>query len=317
VAVEEVVLFDAVPPPPGHRLDALLADPRVRTVIGDVADAALLASLVAPDALSVFHLAGVMSGQGEADFDLALRVNFFGTHALLEACRARGTAPRVVFASTIAAFGATDGTPAGDDTKLRPLNTYGMTKALCELLINDMTRKGFIDGRVARLPTVVVRPGLPNAATTSCFSGIVREPLAGVDVTMPVAGDLPHAVVGHRACVAALLALHDVPLDTLAAVCGSDRCVTLPAISTTLRSLADAAARAATRRGLRLGAIAFAPDPFLGRMVGSMAAGTEASRARALGLPDCPGEDDLVEQYLEDFGVAGSGLYQAPAPAPA
>eukprot|EP00667_Euglena_gracilis_P013153 EG_transcript_13551 len=310
VPVETMVLFDVAQPAPNPQLDAVLAHPAVQVATGDITDPVVCAKLVDCDDMSVFHLAGVMSGQGEADFDLAWRVNVLGAKNLLEACRARQCHMRFLFASTIAVFGATDGQTGADDTKLRPLNTYGMTKAACELLINDMTRKGFVDGRVARLPTVIVRPGRPNAATTSCFSGIVREPLAGVDVEVPVASDLQHAVIGHRGCVQALLDLHEVPAATMAAVCGVDRAVNLPSISTTLAELADEMRVVAAEKGIRPGLVSFAPDPFLCSVVGSMAARTEYARSLKLGLRENPTIREIILQYLEDFGVAGSALYQ-------
>jgi nucleoside-diphosphate-sugar epimerase len=190
--VTEIVLFDVVDveSPPED-----LSDPRIVFKSGDVSDKQVCTSLVEPD-MAVFHLAGIMSGQGEANFDLCMRVNFEGSRNLMEAVRAHGQCGRFVFASTGAVYGETDGPEVGDRTKMLPLNTYGCTKAMCEMLVNDYSRKNFLDGRAARLPTVLVRPGKPNAATTSCFSGVVREPLNGIDVALPLTGDLPHAITG-------------------------------------------------------------------------------------------------------------------------
>ncbi|CAJ1353709.1 unnamed protein product [Effrenium voratum] len=178
--IQRITLLDTQPPP-----STSIQDPKVSSVTGDVASMGPLP--VGP--LSVFHLAGVMSGAAEKDFDLGLRVNLDGTRSLLDACRARGApAPKFIFTSSIAVFGETYGDGAvGDTDKVVPKNTYGMTKACGELLVNDYTRRGFVDGRTGRLPSVVVRPGKPNAATTSCYSGVIREPLHGVDVALPVA----------------------------------------------------------------------------------------------------------------------------------
>ncbi|CAM9444822.1 unnamed protein product [Ectocarpus sp. 8 AP-2014] len=164
--------------------------------------------------LSVFHLASVMSGQGEEDFGEALRVNIDGTRSLLDTCRQIGGRPRFVFASSIAAFGG--GEQVTDETKLLPQammtltqSTYGMTKACAELLVNDCTRKGFVDGRIARLPTVVVRPGPPNPAATGCFSSVPKAVLHGQHFISPVSPDLRHACVGLSSAVDGLIRLHD------------------------------------------------------------------------------------------------------------
>ncbi|CAM9302953.1 unnamed protein product, partial [Ectocarpus sp. 13 AM-2016] len=168
----------------------------------------------ASSTLSVFHLASVMSGQGEEDFGEALRVNIDGTRSLLDTCRQIGGRPRFVFASSIAAFGG--GEQVTDETKLLPQammnltqSTYGMTKACAELLVNDCTRKGFVDGRIARLPTVVVRPGPPNPAATGCFSSVPKAVLHGQHFISPVSHDLRHACVGLSSAVDGLIRLHD------------------------------------------------------------------------------------------------------------
>ena len=217
VPITEIVLFDSVEPKDkGSLFTASTSSSNIviKSHIGDICDTNCCSQLLADDGgsnngndngdgdndieMCIFHLAGVMSGACEQDFDLAWRVNVLGTANLLQACRKRKRVCRIVCASTIAVFGEqpSESQNVSDNSKLRPTNTYGMTKATCELLINDMTRRGFIDGRVARLPTVIVRPGLPNAASTSCFSGIVREPLAGIDITIPVRKDLNHTIIG-------------------------------------------------------------------------------------------------------------------------
>ena len=173
-AIDEIVLFDAVLP---DKLPAALGDKRVRTVQGEISDRETVRALVDRKDISVFHLASVVSGGGELDFDLAMRVNMDGHLHLLEAVRALNARPRYVFASSIAVFGGSAMPKhVGDRTRQTPQTTYGMTKAVGELLVNDYTRKGFIDGRALRLPTISVRPGRPNAAASSFASGIVREP---------------------------------------------------------------------------------------------------------------------------------------------
>jgi len=171
---------------------------------GDVSDRAYCESLFAETSsfehLSVFHLGAVMSGDGERDFDLCLRVNLHGCLNVLECARTTGKFPKFVFASAGATIGSGKTTDyvgiddtIGDSTRATPHTTYGATKACCELLLSDYARRRFVNGRGIRLPTIVVRAGRPNAATTGCYSGVVREPLSGVDVELPIARTVPHA----------------------------------------------------------------------------------------------------------------------------
>ena len=151
-------------------------DHRAQVAIGDITDPEVVRAVVDRDDTSVFHLASMVSAGCELDFDGALAVNLDGCRAVLEACRPRSR-PRLVFSSSVAAFGGLGPEEvASDSTKVTPQTTYGVTKAICELLVNDYTRKGFVDGRSARLPVVVIRPGRPNAAASSWVSGIFREP---------------------------------------------------------------------------------------------------------------------------------------------
>mmetsp|Transcript_37279 Transcript_37279/g.105246 ORF Transcript_37279/g.105246 Transcript_37279/m.105246 type:complete len:353 (-) Transcript_37279:301-1359(-) len=302
VTISKIVLFDIAPPrSPGTGVNA---DPLVSWSAGDITDPAVCRALVeGGGALSVFHLAGVMSGQAEQDFDTGLRVNLDGTRNMLEACRARGGEPaRFIFASSMAVFGETyepKGVPTRDTSKIVPKNTYGMTKACGELLVNDYSRKGFVDGRSARLPTVVVRPGAPNAATTSCYSGVVREPLHGVDVELPIARGLPHAVTSTRALIQNLATLHDVswPEDLV------DRSLTLPSRTATLQQLIDALHRAVPEEEhTRLGKITDKEDEFLSRVVGGMNSNLAHERAAALGMVEVPDLETIVREFLEDFG---------------
>lgn len=292
--IERLVLFDRPGPAP-----AGIDDGRVDVVAGDVSDAAALARLVDGDEVSVFHLASVVSGQGEADFDLALRVNLDGGRTVLEACRAAGPTTRLVFASTVAVFGGPV-MPAtvSDATKQVPQTTYGMTKAVCELLVNDYARKGLVDGRTARLPTVVVRPGAPNAAASGFASGVFREPLAGRDYTVPVGLDVRMPLIGHRTAVGCLIALHDVPPGAL----GEDRAVNLPSISATVAEMIESVQRVGSNRSL--GRIGVQPDAAIEAICRSWPAFTAFDRALELGLPRDDSLDAIARAYLEDFGEA-------------
>src|SRR5687768_957174 len=177
--IREIVLVDVAAPEPAD-------DPRVRFVAGDLAEEALIARVFASPVDSAFHLAAVVSGEAEQNFDLGWRVNVDATRAWLEACRRQASAPKFVFTSSAAVFGGTLPDVLPDDQQLTPQSSYGAQKAVGEMLVHDYTRKGYLDGRSLRLPTVTVRPGKPNKAASSFASGIVREPLNGIEAICPV-----------------------------------------------------------------------------------------------------------------------------------
>ena len=177
--ITELVLVDVAQP-------GWMGDARIRAVTGDIADRALLESIIDADTAAIFHLAAIVSGQAEADFDLGMRINLDASRLLLEVCRERGHKPRVLFTSSVAVYGGTLPPVVRDDTALHPQSSYGTQKAIAELLLSDYARRGFVDGRVVRLPTISVRPGKPNAAASSFVSGIIREPLNGQRSVCPV-----------------------------------------------------------------------------------------------------------------------------------
>jgi len=202
----------------------------------------------------------------------------------------------VVFASSIAVFGGAAMPPiVGDYAKQTPQTTYGATKAICELLVNDYTRKGFFDGRSARLPTVIVRPGKPNAAASSFVSGLFREPLNGETCKVPVSEDTVMPLLGYRSIVGGLVALHEAD----GALLGDDRAVSLPSLTVTVRDMVDALQRVA--RGRRLGAVVFEPDPFIQRICDGWPKDASYERATRLGLPRDASLDVIVENYIEDY----------------
>ncbi len=290
--IDELLLFDVAEPPERPAW----ADARVKIVSGDISDPAQVAALVDRDDISVFHLASVVSGGGEKDFDLAMRVNLTGGLNVFEACRARASLPRVVFASSIAVFGGAGMAPVvGDHAKQTPQTTYGTTKAICELLVNDYTRKGFFDGRSARLPTVIVRPGKPNLAASSFVSGLFREPLNGEVCKIPVAEDTVMPVLGYRAIVDGFIALHEADGTAI----GDDRAFSLPSFTVTVRDMIDALHRVAGDR--KLGEIVFEPDPFIQRICDGWPKDASYERATQLGLPRDASLDTIVENYIEDY----------------
>lgn len=295
-----------VPEPIGQivLLDAFFHKPaegtRVVQVKGDISDRDTVFSAVGGDAATaVFHLASMVSGECEERFDDALRVNLDGGRNVFEAARAAAGRPRVVFASSIACFGGEAmQDPNTDRTKLTPQTTYGMTKAMCELLVNDHSRKGHFDGRSARLPTVIVRPGKPNAAASSWASGMFREPLNGETCALPIHRDQCHPMTGYRTVIDSLIALHEVPENQFK----DDRAYVLPAHRVT-PNLAEAVIReVAQERGLKIGDIADAFDARIQGIVSNWPVSVDGARAVALGLPQPPPLKVIVEQYLEDFG---------------
>jgi nucleoside-diphosphate-sugar epimerase len=287
--LDELVLFDnatsALPLPEDRRLGL---------VTGDIADRATVRGVISPGTSSVFHLAAVVSGEAEADTDLGYRVNLGGTRAVLDACRAVGTCPRVVFASSLAVYGGVPSPTVGDDTPLTPQTSYGTQKAIGELLVNDYSRKGFVDGRAPRLPTVVVRPGRPNRAASTFASSMIREPLSGRGAVCPVSPDTVMALASPRRVVDALLHAHDLP----AAAFGTSRSLQLPGFSVAVGEMADAVRRAGGKEAYTR--IRWEPDPLIERIVSGWPQALAAPRAAALGFAADNGIDEVVQAFIED-----------------
>lgn len=290
---DTVTLFDVVQPMDG--LGDL--EGKVSVEVGDIADAALVARLV-KGCDAVVHLASMVSAGAEADFDAAMRVNIDGGRAVLEAARANGPATKVLFSSSLAIFGG-GAMPMQVDGMTRPVpqNTYGMTKAVMELLINDMSRKGLIDGRVARLPTIVVRPGKPNTAASSFASGVIREPLTGDECLLPVARDLNVMIGGYRVASDNLMTLLDAP----AAAFGDDRVINLPNVTVSVNEMIDATARVAAKHGIELGSVTDAPNDLVRTIVGAWPTSMDATRALALGCKVDESLDAVIEDFLNDY----------------
>ena len=287
-AVETLLLFDKGP------LADTPPDRRIETREGDIADSAALARLITPETDAVFHLAAVVSGEAEADTDLGYRVNFDGTRLLLEACRAAGNRPRVVFASSLAVYGGELPATVGEEVPLSPQSSYGTQKAIGELLINDFSRKGYIDGRALRLPTVVVRPGRPNRAASTFASSIVREPLAGREAICPVKPETVMALSSPRRVVSALLRAHDLPASAF----GANRSLQLPGFSVAVGEIAEAVRRAGGEEAYRR--ILWQPDPAIERIVSSWPQQLSATRAAALGFAADGGIDEAIAAFIED-----------------
>ena len=290
--IDELTLFDLDPPAGNLSGNGIT----VKSVRGEISDDAAVQALIDRDDISVFHLASVVSGGGELDFDRAMRVNLDGGRSLLEALRTRAGCPRLVFASSIAVFGgAAMPTVVGDYAKRTPQTTYGVTKAVGELLVNEYSRKGFFDGRSARLPTVIIRPGKPNAAASSFASGVFREPLNGVDFSLPVPWDTVMPVLGYRAIVDGLVHLHELDGQWL----GDDRALSLPSLTVTARQMIEALKRVAGGRAL--GAVKEQPDPFITGICKTWPRDSDYARAKQLNFPREQSLDEIVQYYIEDY----------------
>src|SRR4029079_8281394 len=286
--VTELLLFDVgVASGPG------LDDPRVKTMAGDIANRATVQSIV-QGASTVFHFAAVVSAGAEADFDLGYRVNLDGTRHVLEAGRALGTNPRVVFTSSLAAFGGDLPPAVTDDTPLTPQTSYGAQKSIGEFLVRDYTRKGFLRGTAVRLPTICVRTGLPNKAASTWASSVVREPLTGVDVVCPVTPETIMVVLSPRKTVEAFVRLHDLPADAF----GPGRTLLLNGINVTAKGLERAVARHAGNR--KVGKVTWQHDPAIQKICDGWPQGINSARARTLGFEVDRGLDEAVRHFIAD-----------------
>jgi nucleoside-diphosphate-sugar epimerase len=285
-AIERIVLADVA------RCD--LADARIAHEVGDLADPAHVARILAGEPESVFHLAAVVSGHAEADFDVGMRVNLDATRALLEACRRFARPSRFVFSSSVAVFGGKLPDPVPEDWPLYPQTSYGTQKAVGELLVNDFSRKGFVDGRSLRLPTVSVRPGKPNRAASSFASGIVREPLAGVEAICPVPPEARMWLTSPDAVVENIIGAHEID----AAAFGHTRSLNLPGLTASVGEMAASLERVA---GKEVAArIKWQRDEFITKLVLGWPAALETKRAHAMGLRSDPDFDTLVRAYMRE-----------------
>jgi D-erythronate 2-dehydrogenase len=242
----------------------------------------------------IFHLAGVVSGEAETDFEKGYRVNLDGTRALLEAIRAAAYKPKVVFTSSIAVYGAPFPRSIPDDFHLTPLTSYGTQKAICELLLADYARRGILEGVGIRLPTICVRPGKPNKAASGFFSGIIREPLAGQEALLPVAERVRHTHASPRAAVGFLIHAAGLAPEKL----GPRINLAMPGISCTVGEQIEALRRVA---GDKVAArIRHAPDELVQRIVSGWAEQLDAKRARELGFKAEATFDDIIRAHIED-----------------
>ncbi|MGH6718306.1 MAG: D-erythronate dehydrogenase [Alphaproteobacteria bacterium] len=288
IAVSEIVLFDVVEAQP-----VAAGEGRVRAVVGDIADRTTVGHAIGGAGI-VFHLAAVVSAAAEADFDLGMTVNLGGVMAVLDACRACAVPPRLVFTSSIAVYGGDLPAAVTDTTAATPASSYGAQKAIGELLVNDYSRKGFIDGRAIRLPTVVVRPGKPNMAASGFASAILREPLSGDEAVCPVDRATRMWILSPRGAVAALV--HAAILGPEA--WGTNRTVMLPGIDASVGDMVAALERVAGPAAVRR--IRWQADPAIARIVGGWPHRFALERAARMGFTADAGIDAILAAHVED-----------------
>lgn len=287
--ISEIVLLDmAFPPQP---------DPRLKCVVGDLTDRALLAEIMGTNTGSVFHLASVVSGGAEADFDLGMKVNLDGTRALLETCRQQARPPRYVFASTCAAFGGDLPEVLDDSTTPNPQTSYGAQKVCCEYLTTDYNRKGFIDGRSIRLPTISVRAGKPNLAASSFASGIIREPLAGIKALCPVSPETCVWILSPGKVVDAFIHAHDLPSSAW----GLNRVLNLPGITTSVKEMVDALRKIAGDKVADL--VEWKPDARIQAIVKTWPVRFSTERALKLGFVADTDIEGIIRDYINEQSI--------------
>ncbi|MCH7602421.1 MAG: SDR family oxidoreductase [Proteobacteria bacterium] len=291
-AITHLALADIVDPAPlkapftvsTHRLD----------ITDRAAVEALLATGLGGGADIIYHLAAIVSGQAEAEFDLGMDINLMGSINVFEAARALGTTPKLVFTSSNAVYGGEIPEPIEDWTALNPQTSYGAQKAAAEMLLSDYSRRGFIDGRGLRLPTISIRPGKPNKAASSFMSSIFREPLQGHEATCPVGPDYLHCYLSPRACVENLIIAAEVEAQAL----GQNRCFALPGRTHRLGDMVEAMRRVAGDAAV--GLIRWEPDPEVQQIVLGWKARFNPAKALALGFVRDDSFEDNIRFFLED-----------------
>lgn len=290
-AISGITLLDGAFPP------ALPKDARVKEVTGDVSDAKVLASVCAADTAAVFHLAAVVSGAAEADFDLGMRVNLKGTELLLGQLRKSTKPPRVVYTSSVAAFGGNLPPVLDDATIANPQTSYGAQKVIGEYLMNDYSRKGFLDARSLRLPTIVVRAGRPNAAASSFASGIIREPLNGVSSECPVAPETGVWLLSPRRVVEAFIHAWELPPEAW----GTQRWLNLPGITASVAQMVEALKKVAG--DAVASRVVYKADARIQSIVKTWPVNFRTPRALELGFRPDADVETLIRDYIADENI--------------
>lgn len=279
----EVIATDQSMPPHGRALTGNLAYPQFAR------------SLITPELDAVFHLAALVSGGAEQNFELGTKVNLDATRDLLEACRLAGHRPKFIFASSIAVYGGVS--EVNDETPASPRISYGAQKLVCEILVDDYTRRGYVDGRALRLPAVMVRPGAANTAVSGWGSAIIREPLAGRDYVCPVRPDTRMACISTAKVVQCFLRALELEAEAI----GPRRAVLLTGIPVSAQQMWDAVKARARGR------VRFEPDPRVQGIMDAVPKATRSARAAKLGFPASSSIEEIVDDYQEDAALAHHG----------
>ena len=292
--IASITLLDGAFPPAALETRQ---DTKMRAVTGDVSDPKVIASVCTPDTAAVFHLAAVVSGAAEADFDLGMRVNLKGMELLLEQMRRCAQPPRLVYTSSVAAFGGSLPPVLDDSTIANPQTSYGAQKVIGEYLVSDYSRKGFIDGRSLRLPTIVVRAGKPNAAASSFASGILREPLNGVVAECPVGPETGVWLLSPRRVVEAFIHAWELP----PAAWGTQRWLNLPGITASVAQMVEALRRVAGDAVAKR--VVYKADARIQTIVKTWPVNFRTPRALAMGFRPDPDVDSVIRDYIADENI--------------
>lgn len=286
-AIEQLTLFDLV-------ATNGMTDPRVRFVTGDVADEEALAKVIDAETTSIFHLAAIVSNAAEADFELGMRVNFDSSRRLFDVCRRVGHCPKLILASSLAVYGANPSEMITDETVTNPRTSFGVQKAMTELLLADYRRKGFIDGRALRLPTVAVRQGRPNNAASSFSSDIIREPLNNKEALCPVTADIHLWLISPRQAVECLITGHNLGAEAF----GLSHVINLPGVKVGVGEMVETLGKIAGPSAMRK--IRWEADPAIQRIIGSWPTSWDMRRAHMLGFRGDQDFESIVRAYIKD-----------------
>ena len=288
-SISKLTLFDKIAP-----LPSLPPDSRLEIVTGELTHRDDMELLLHEKPDFIFHLAAIVSGEAEENFELGMKINLHATQNLLEICRGLNYSPKFLFSSSVAVFGGDMPNVIQDDTAPFPQSSYGAQKAMCELLINDYSRRGFIDGRVLRLPTIVVRPGKPNRATSSFASSIIREPLQGKDAVCPVSKETELWIMSPRKAIESFIHAAELPPNAF----GKHRTVSLPGLTVSVQEMIESLESVAGQEAVQR--ISWQPDALIQRIVGSWPSVFAPKRAVALGFKADDSMKKIIQAFIDD-----------------
>lgn len=281
-----------------------LTDPAVEYMQADFSDEATMRSILQHRPDVVFHLAAIVSGEAEKNLDLGMKINFHASLQMLELCRRLPLRPRIVFSSSCGVFGGDVSKVITDDTAPKPRSSYGTEKAMVELLMNDYSRRGFVDARTLRLPTIAVRPGKPNAATSSFISSIIREPLNGKRASHPVSPECAFWILSPKRVVQNLI--HAANIDEK--IFGDDRIINLPGLTVSVQEMINSLEKITSREVTKL--ISYEPDAFLQSIVLTWPPHFDTQRANKLGFVRDASVEEIIRTYIDEEGIMKNSLIQ-------